>query len=104
MSMSTDDAVGALLFGCTLIDTDQHGLAVDATRCGPEDLHTIGTASTLVYRLVSKSDTIAEMSQSRLAVMTASLLVAPRGPDGGRIAREWRQAWDEYLQIRDGSH
>jgi hypothetical protein len=101
-AMTPEECVGSFLYGLTLLVIDNDGLLFD--RCDPADLQAVGGAAILTYRLASKRETPADCALSRLAVLTGALLVAPRGDDGARIAREWHGARNEYtaLQIAAG--
>jgi ethanolamine utilization cobalamin adenosyltransferase len=96
--MSPEDAIGAFMYGLTLLIIDEHGLVYD--QCDESDLQAIGGASILTYRLSAKNETPVECALSRLCVLTGTLLVAPRGPDGARIAKEWRTARNEYSALQ----
>jgi hypothetical protein len=100
--MTPDEAIGSFMYGISLLHIDELGLQAD--KCDPTDLAAVGGASVLLYRIAAKSETPADCALSRLCVLTGALLVAPRGEDGARIAREWHNARNEYLalQLRAG--
>ena len=100
--MTPEEAIGSFMYGLSLIVVDDDGLLYE--KCDPTDLQAVGGAAILVYRLAAKNETPVDCALCRLAVLTGSLLVAPRGPDGARIAAEWHGARNEYtaLQIAAG--
>ncbi len=98
MDMSAEDFVNVFLFGLTLLHIDDLGLQYE--KCDPADLHTIGTAATMTYRIAAKSQTPSDCALCRLCVLTGALLVAPRSDEGARIVREWLDAKSEYQALQ----
>ena len=96
--MTPDDCIGSFMYGLTQLHIDNDGLQYE--RCDPDDIHAVGTAAVLVYRIAAKSETPADCALSRLCVLTGALLAAPRGDDGARIVGEWLDAKSEYLALQ----
>ena len=96
--MTPEECIGTFMYGLTLLVVDELGLQYE--RCDPADLQAVGGASILVYRIADRGETPSDFALSRLAVKTGALLVAPRGPDGARIVKEWLDAKSEYLALQ----
>ena len=96
--MTPDDAIGAFLYGLTLLVIGEDGLQFD--KCDPADMQAVGGAAILTYRIAARGETPSDFALSRLCVLTGALLVAPRGPDGARIVREWLDARNEFTALQ----
>jgi hypothetical protein len=96
--MTPETTVGAFMYGLDKLHLDELGLQFD--RCDPGDVDAVGTAALLAYRIADRGETPSDFALSRLCVLTGALLVAPRGPDGARIVREWLDAKSEYLALQ----
>ncbi len=99
--MTPDDFVGCFMYGLYQLHYDELGLLYE--RCDPAELQAVGGAAILTYRIADRGETPADFALSRLCVLTGALLVAPRGPDGARIVREWLDAKSEYLSLQLGA-
>lgn len=96
--MSAEEFVGSFLHGIYYrMKVDELGVEFD--KCDESDLRAIGAMSTLGYRLAAKAETPADCSFSRLCVLTGAILLAKRGPEGARVAAEWRTALNEYMEL-----